>query len=325
MTRAIRIHRIGGPDVLALDDVDLPPPGRGEVRIVHGAIGVNFVDCYHRSGLYPLPALPHGLGSEAVGRVEALGDGVHGLAVGARVAYAGGLPPGSYAQARNVPAWRLVAVPDAVDDVTAAATLLKGLTAEFLVRRVFKVGPGHRVLVHAAAGGVGGLLCQWLRHVGALVVGVVSTADKRDVALASGCHHVIVRAADDVADAVARFTQGRGVDVCYDSVGKDTLRESLRCLRKRGLLVSYGNASGRPDPVALAELQDGSFFLTRPKLDDYTSTRNELLHAAEILWKLVAGGALRPRVHAVLPLAEAAAAHRLLEARTTTGAVVLTP
>lgn len=325
MTRAIRMHRTGGPEVLALDDIDLPPPARGEARVAHTAIGVNFLDCYHRSGLYPLPSLPHGLGSEGVGRVEAVGEGVHGLAVGDRVAYAGGVTPGSYAAACNVPAWRLVPVPPGVDDVALAGALLKGLTAEFLVRRVFKVGPGHRVLVHAAAGGVGGLLCQWLRHVGATVVGVVSTAAKADVARASGCHHVVVRAEDDVVDAVARFTQGRGVDVCYDSVGKDTLRESLRCLRKRGLLVSFGNASGRPEPVALAELQAGSWFLTRPTLHDYTSTRSELLHAAEVFGKLLAGGVLRPRVHAVLPLAEAATAHRLLESRATAGALVLTP
>lgn len=325
MVRTIRIHRTGGPEVLALDDVELPPPARGEARIAHTAVGVNFLDCYHRSGLYPLPELPHGLGSEAVGVVEALGDGVHGIEVGDRVAYAGGVTPGSYAAARNVPAWRLVPAPAGVDDVTLAACMLKGLTAEFLARRVFKVGPGHRVLVHAAAGGVGGLLCQWLRHVGATVVGVVSTAVKADAAYASGCHHVVVRADGDVADAVARFTQGRGVDVCYDSVGKDTLRESLRCLRKRGLLVSFGNASGRPDPVALAELQAGSFFLTRPTLHDYTSTRSELLHAAEVFGKLLAGGVLRPRVHGTMPLAEAAAAHRLLESRTTTGALVLLP
>ncbi|MBM3974120.1 MAG: quinone oxidoreductase [Planctomycetes bacterium] len=325
MVATIRIHRTGGPEVLALDDVELAPPGRGEARVAHTAIGVNFLDCYHRSGLYPLPTLPHGLGSEAVGVIEALGDGVHGLAVGDRVAYAGGVAPGSYATARNVPAWRLVPAPASVDDVTLAASLLKGLTAEFLVRRVFKIGPGHRVLVHAAAGGVGTLLCQWLRHVGATVVGVVSTAAKADAAFAAGCHQVVVRAEADVADAVARFTHGRGVDVCYDSVGKDTLRESLRCLRKRGLLVSFGNASGRPDPVALAELQAGAFFLTRPTLHDYTSTRNELLHAAEVFGKLLAGGVLRQRVHAALPLAEAAAAHRLLESRTTTGALVLLP
>ncbi|MFN9332611.1 MAG: alcohol dehydrogenase catalytic domain-containing protein, partial [Planctomycetota bacterium] len=225
MTRAIRMHRTGGPEVLALDDIDLPPPARGEARVAHTAIGVNFLDCYHRSGLYPLPSLPHGLGSEGVGRVEAVGEGGHGLAVGDRVAYAGGVAPGSYAAARNVPAWRLVPAPPGVDDVALAGALLKGLTAEFLVRRVFKVGPGHRVLVHAAAGGVGGLLCQWLWHVGATVVGVVSPAAKADVARASGCHPVVVRAADAVVAAVARFPLGRGVDVCYDSVGKDTLRE----------------------------------------------------------------------------------------------------
>ncbi|MFY9343096.1 MAG: zinc-binding dehydrogenase, partial [Planctomycetota bacterium] len=229
------------------------------------------------------------------------------------------------AAARNVPAWRLVPVPAEIDDVAAAALLLKGLTAEFLVRRVFKVGPGHRVLVHAAAGGVGTLLCPWLRHVGATVIGVVSAAAKAEVARAAGCHHVIVRDHEDVGAMVGALTGGKGVDVVYDSVGKATLRESLACLRKRGLLVSFGNASGRPDPLALSELQAGSFFVTRPTLHDYTATRPELLRAAEVLFALVAGGVLQPRVHATLPLADAVQAHQLLESRQTTGAIVLVP
>lgn len=325
MVRAVRVHAVGGPECLSVDDVDVPPPARGEVQVQHAAIGVNFLDCYQRSGLYPLPSLPHGLGSEAVGRVLGVGEGVQGLAVGERVAYAGLVTPGSYCERRNVPAWRLVPVPAAVDDVAVAALLLKGLTAEFLTRRVFKVGPGHRVLVHAAAGGVGTLLCQWLRHVGATVYGIVSTAAKAEVARAAGCHQVIVRDQDDVADVVSRMTQGKGLDVVYDSVGKATLRESLRCLRKRGLLVAFGNASGRPEPVALAELQAGSFFLTRPTLQDYTATRDELLRAAEVLFKLVLGGVLRARVDGTLPLAAAADAHRRLESRQSVGAIVLLP
>ncbi|MBL8755332.1 MAG: quinone oxidoreductase, partial [Planctomycetes bacterium] len=316
--------RTGGPEVLQLDDVALPPPARGELRLRQTAIGVNFLDCYHRSGLYPLPELPHGIGSEAVGVVEAIGDGVRGVAAGDRVAVAGGVLPGSYAEARNVPAWRVVPVPPGLDDVTVAATLLKGLTAEFLVRRVFKVGPGHRVLVHAAAGGVGLLLCQWLRHVGATVVGVVSSAEKAVIAQPF-CHRVVVRGAEDVVEVVHQMTQQKGLDVVYDSVGQATLRESLRCLRKRGLLVSFGNASGRPEPLALQELQAGSFFVTRPTLHDYTATRQELLHACEHLFERLRGGVLRARIDGTFPLAEAAAAHRRIESRASAGAIVLLP
>jgi NADPH:quinone reductase len=324
MVRCMRVHRVGGPEALVLDDVELPPPARGEVQVAHTAIGVNFLDCYQRSGLYPLPSLPHGLGSEGAGRVAAIGEGVHGFTIGDRVAYAA-VAPGSYADARNVPAWRLLPLPEGVDERTAAAAMLKGLTAEMLVRRVFKVGPGHRVLVHAAAGGVGGLLCQWLRHVGATAIGVVSTAAKEAVARAAGCQHVIVRERDDVREQVARLTQGKGLDVVYDSVGRATLRESLACLRKRGLLVSYGNASGRPDALEFAELAAGSYFVTRPTLFDYTATRPELERAADVLWKLVTGGVLRVAIDAVLPLASAADAHRRLEARQTLGAIVLEP
>jgi NADPH2:quinone reductase len=325
MVATIRIHATGGPEQLVLDEVELPPPARGEVQLRHGAIGVNFLDCYHRSGLYPLPSLPHGIGSEAVGVVAAVGEGVDGVDIGQRLACAGGVAPGAYAAARNVPAWRLVPVPEGLSDAQVAAVLLKGLTAEFLVRRVFKVGPGHRVLVHAAAGGVGLLLCQWLRHVGASVIGVVSTAAKADLARQHGCHHVVVRDGDDVAAAVGTLTQGKGVDVVYDSVGRATLRESLRCLRKRGMLVNFGNASGRPEPLALPELQAGSFFVTRPTLHDYTATRQELLRAAEVLFELVRGGVLRVHIDSTLPLAAAADAHRRLESRQSTGAIVLVP
>ena len=325
MNRAIRIHRTGGPECLQLEEVEVPGPARGEVVLRHLAIGVNFLDCYHRSGLYPVP-LPAGLGSEAVGVVEALGDGVQGVAVGDRVGYAGDVPPGAYADRRTVPAWRLVGIPAEVDDVTAAAVLLKGLTAEYLVRRVFKVGPGHRVLVHAAAGGVGSLLCQWLRHLDATVFGVVSSDEKAAAALANGCHHVAVSPREDFVAVVREITKDRGVDVVYDGVGQDTLRGSLRCLRRRGMLVSFGNASGRPGPVELAELQSGgSLFVTRPTLHDYTATRQELVAAAEALWKLVRPGVLKARLDRTFPLAAAAEAHRRLEARLSTGAMVLLP
>ncbi|MBM4063259.1 MAG: quinone oxidoreductase, partial [Planctomycetes bacterium] len=255
-----------------------------------------------------------------------LGEGVSGLAIGDRVGYAGGIPPGAYATARAVPAWRLVRVPDSVDDVAAAAVLLKGLTAEYLARRVFRIGPGHRVLVHAAAGGTGSLLCQWLRHLGATVIGVVSSPAKVEAAFANGCQHVIDGSQQDFVAAVREFTKAKGVDVVYDGTGADTLRGSMQCLRRRGLLVSFGNASGRPQAVGLGELQDaGSLFLTRPVLGDYTATRQELVNAAEVLWKLVVGSVLRPRLDRTLPLAQAADAHRRLESRQSTGAIVLLP
>ncbi|MFO1077723.1 MAG: quinone oxidoreductase [Planctomycetota bacterium] len=322
----IRIHETGGPERLWLEELPVPTPARGEVVVRHRAIGVNFLDCYHRSGLYPLPGLPSGIGSEGAGVVEAVGPGVDRLAPGARVAYAGGVAPGSYCLLRAVPAWRLVPVPDAVNDTTAAAVLLKGLTAEFLVRRLFRVGPGHRALVHAAAGGVGLLLCQWLRHLGASVFGVVSTRAKAELAAANGCHHPIVSGEEDFVAAVRAITKDKGVDVVYDSVGKATIGASMRCCKRRGTLVSYGNSSGAPDPIAPGDLmRAGSLFFTRPSLVDYTATRQELLRAAEVVFDHVAAGVLRAHVHTVLPLAEAAEAHRRLEARATTGALVLAP
>jgi NADPH:quinone reductase len=325
MVVCVRVHEAGGPEQLRVEDCALPLPGRGEVRLAHTAIGVNFVDCHHRAGRAPLPAWPHGLGIEAVGVVEALGDGVNGPPLGTRLGYAAGGAPGAYASHANVPAWRLVPVPDDVDDVTAAAVLCKGLTAEMLVRRVFKVGPGHRVLVHAAAGGVGALLCQWLRHQGAMVIGAVSSPAKAELARRSGCHQVVVTTAESVVEVVQAITQQRGLDVVYDGVGRDTFAVSLACLRKRGLLVMHGHASGLPDPIDVARLQSGSWFVTRPVLTDYTATRQELLHAAEVLWKVVRGGVLRPHVDVVLPLAEVATAHRRLEARQSAGSIVLRP
>lgn len=324
MDFGIRIHNVGGPEQMLWEPLDVPDPARGELRLRHTAVGVNFLDCYHRSGLYPLP-LPSGLGSEAVGIVEAIGDGVTHVQVGDRVAYAGGAPPGAYATARTVPAWRCLPVPDDVTDSTAAAVLLKGLTAEYLVRRVFRIGPGHRVLVHAAAGGTGSLLCQWLRHLGAVVVGTVSSPAKVEAAFANGCHQVVDTSTQDLVAEVSSFTKDKGVDVVYDGTGRDTLRPSLQCLRKRGLLVSFGNASGRPEPIDLAELQRGSWFVTRPVLLDYTATRQELTNAAEVLWKLVRPGVLRARLDSTFPLAEAAAAHRRLESRQSQGAIVLLP
>lgn len=323
MVATIRLHRTGGPGVLVLDDLALPPPARGEVAVAQTAVGVDRIDCHHRSGVEPLPGLPHGIGTVAVGVVTAVGEGVAGPVVGERVGYAGLVPPGAYASARNVPAWRCLRLPPSLDDTAAAAVLGKGLCAGLLARRVFKAGPGHRALVHAAAGGVGSLLCQWLRHVGATVVGAVSTPAKAGAALQNGCHHVVVGGPDAVVDGVQQFTRGRGVDVVYDGTGAATLRASLRCLRARGLLVAFGDVSG--SSVALAELQAGAFFLTRPTMSAYLATRAGLLRAGEQLFALLAGGVLRPRLDRALPLADAAEAHRLLEARATTGSLVLLP
>lgn len=324
MHRAFRIRRTGGSECLVLEQGPVPIPARGEVLVQHAAIGVNFVDRQQRRGEAPRDGAPAGIGVEGVGTVRAVGEGVNGIPIGARVGYAAAMPPGAYADHHVVPAWRLVPIPTPIDDVTAAAVLRKGLTAEFLVRRVFKIGPGHRVLVHAAAGATGGLVCQWLRHVGASVFGVVSTPAKVEVARANGCHHVLL-AGDDVVAGVRLVTAGKGVDVVYDGVGKDTLAMSLQCLRPRGLLVAFGEASGAPAPLDLTTLRSGSFFVTRPSLGDYTATRQELLRAAEVLFALVKGGVLRPRLEATLPLADAAQAHARLESRQNRGAIVLLP
>ncbi|MGE3173076.1 MAG: quinone oxidoreductase [Planctomycetota bacterium] len=326
MDLAIAVHEYGGPEQLRAERAAAAAPGRAEVLLRQTAVGVNFIDVYHRTGLYPLPQLPHGIGSEAVGVVEAIGPGVTGLSVGDRVGYAIGGAPGAYAVRRVVPAWRLVPLPRGIDDVTAAGLLLKGLTAEMLVRRVHRVGPRQRVLVHAAAGGVGLLLCQWLRHLGAYVIGTVSTDAKAEVAGAHGCHLPIVTTRDDFPAVVRGATKGKGVDVVYDSVGRTTFSGSLQCLRPRGLLVSFGNASGPPAPLAPAELaRHGSLFLTRPSLGDYTRTVQELRRAAAALFTVVQQGAVVPPAPRQLPLAQAAEAHRLLESRATTGPLVLVP
>lgn len=325
MTRACRIHAVGGPEVIGLEEVALPPPGPGEARVRHTAIGLNFLDTYQRSGLYPLPALPSGLGSEAAGLVEAIGSGVSEVRPGQRVAYAGG-PPGAYAEARVLRAAQLVPLPDELDDERAAAALLKGMTAEYLLRRTYRVEPGQTVLFHAAAGGVGLIACQWLKHLGATVIGTVGSEAKAELARAHGCDHAIVYTREDFAARVRELTGGAGVPVVYDSVGRSTFQGSLACLRPRGLLVSFGNASGRPEPLDPALLaQRGSLFLTRPTLADYTATRDELLQSAEALFAVIRAGAVKIAVRQRWPLAAAAEAHRALEGRQTTGASVLLP
>ncbi|HPC83980.1 MAG TPA: quinone oxidoreductase [Thermoanaerobaculaceae bacterium] len=324
MTHAIRFHAIGGPEVLRWERVVVPAPGPGEALVRHTAVGVNFIDTYHRTGLYPL-ALPSGLGMEAAGVVEAVGEGVAEVEVGQRVAYAC-LPVGAYAEARTIRADRLVPLPPGVDDRTAAAALLKGMTAQYLLRSTFRVGPGHAVLVHAAAGGVGLLACQWARHLGATVIGVVSSEAKAELALANGCHHVVVAGHEDLVARVRELTGGEGVHVVYDSVGKDTWDASLDCLRRRGMMVSFGNASGPVPPIQpLVLSRKGSLYLTRPTLMDYTATRRELLECAGELFEVLESGAVRVRIHATYPLAAAASAHRDLESRRTAGSLLLLP
>ncbi|HET6201932.1 MAG TPA: quinone oxidoreductase [Planctomycetota bacterium] len=322
---AVRIHATGGPEVLRFETIEASEPGPGEARVRQRAVGVNFIDVYHRTGLYPLPALPHGIGVEAAGVVEAVGKGVTGVAPGDRVAYAGGTP-GAYAGVRNVPADRLVPLPAGIDERIAAAALLKGMTVEYLIRRAFRVERGRTVLFHAAAGGVGLIACQWLAHLGATVVGTVGTEEKAKLALAHGCAHAIVYAREDFVARVREITGGRGVPVVYDSVGKTTFEGSLACLAPRGTLVSFGNASGPVAPFDPLELaRRGSLFLTRPTLKDYTATREELLACAAALFDVIRSGAVRVLVGRTGPLREAAEAHRALEGRRTTGSLLLVP
>ncbi|MFP4129739.1 MAG: quinone oxidoreductase family protein [Halorhodospira sp.] len=323
MPRAIRIQAHGGPEQLECAELAVPEPGPGEARLRQAACGVNFIDCYHRSGLYPLPQLPHGIGVEACGVVEAVGPGVRDVVEGDRVAYAAP-PPGAYAEARVVPADRLIPVPDEISDAVAGGTTLRGLTAWLLLHRAFRVRRGHTLLVHAAAGGVGQILCQWADYLGATVIGTVGDSDKAQVAAEHGCHHPVVYTRDDFREKVEAITGGRGVDVAYDSVGAATFEASLDCLRPRGLMVSYGNASGAPPAIEPGLLgRKGSLFLTRPVLFDYVADRQDLLEGAAAYYDAVTQGVVEPRVGRSYPLEGAAQAHRDLEARATTGASVL--
>jgi len=324
MSLIIRIHRTGGPEVLQLEDAVVGDPGPGQVKLRHTAVGLNFIDTYHRTGHYPLQ-LPSGLGMEAAAVVSAVGPGVEGLHVGQRVAYASG-PLGAYAEERLFPAERLVPIPDGVTDRQAAAVLLKGLTAQYLVRRTHVVKAGETVVVHAAAGGVGLLLCQWLRHLGATVIGSVGTAEKAEVARANGCQHPLVL---DVASPghfvqqVVEITQGAKASVVYDSIGKDTLLMSLDCLAPFGLLALFGSSSGAPPPLDLGLLgPKGSLFVTRPTLVTYAAKRTDLLNGAAEVFDLVQRGVLKVHINQEYPLRAAAQAHRELEGRRTTGSSV---
>jgi NADPH2:quinone reductase len=309
MTHAIRIHTHGGPEVMQWEDVPTPEPGPGEAVVQHQAVGLNYIDVYFRTGLYKAP-LPATIGMEGAGTITALGAGVTDLKVGDRVAYAGG-PIGAYATARSIAADRLVPLPDAIDFKTAAAMMLQGMTAQYLLRSTFRVQTGQTILVHAAAGGVGLILCQWAKHLGATVIGVVSTEEKAALARAHGAAHVIVGTAD-IPGEVKRITGGAMVPVVYDSIGRDTFMSSLDSLAPRGLMVSYGNAKG-------------SLFLTRPSLATYTARRADLLASAKDLFDVVASGAVSIRVNQSFALKDAAAAHIALESRKTTGSTVLIP
>lgn len=324
MNHAIRIHEHGGPEQLVWEEVPLPAPKPGEALVRQHAVGLNYIDVYFRTGLYKLPALPAVIGMEGAGVVEAVGEGVSEVAVGDRVAYATG-PVGAYAEARSIKADRLVPIPDAVGFETAAAMMLQGMTAQYLLRTTHRVQQGETILVHAAAGGVGLIMCQWARHLGATVIGTVSTAAKAELARAHGCEHVVL-AGEDLPAAVKKITGGAMLPVVYDSVGKDTFLTSLDCLRPLGLMVSYGNASGAVPPVDIGILAaKGSLYLTRPTLASYTTRREELLAVAKDLFDVVASGAVRINVNQRYPLKDAALAHRELEARKTTGSTVLIP
>lgn len=324
MTRAIRIHETGGPEVMRLEDVEVEPPAEGEVQLRHTAIGINFIDVYDRTGLYPQP-LPGGLGREGAGVVTALGRKVRDFKVGQRVAYVVS-KPGSYCDVRNVPASRVVRVPAGVTDEQAAVLMLKGMTACYLLRNTYAVKRGDAIVVHAAAGGVGSLLAQWGRALGATVVGVVGSAEKEKLARQNGCKHVLVRGRDEIAATVKKLTKGQGAHVVYDGVGNDTFFESLDCLRKRGLMVSYGSSSGPVAPFAPTELvKRGSLFLTRPTLFDYTAERADLERIARETFAAVRKRWVKIRINQRYPLAEAPRAHQELEGRKTTGASVLIP
>ena len=325
MPHAVTIQRTGGPEVLRYQEIDLSKPGPGEIRIAQGAIGLNFIDVYHRTGLYPLPSLPAVIGMEAAGVIDAVGQGVSDLNVGDRVAYAS-QPPGAYTGSRIIAADRVVKLPEGISDQQAAGMMLQGMTVQYLIRSTYRVQAGETVLFHAAAGGVGLIACQWLKHLGATVIGTVGSEEKAALAAAHGCDHTILYRAENFVERVKEITDGVGVPVVYDSVGKDTFEGSLDCLQSRGLMVSFGNASGpvpKFDPALLS--QKGSLFLTRPTLMHYTAQREDLLASARELFEIVGSGAVKIEVKQTYPLREAAQAHRDLEARKTTGSTVLIP
>ena len=323
MNHAIRVHEYGGPEKMVWEEVPRPGPRSGEALVRQEAVGLNYIDVYFRTGLYKAPSLPVTIGMEGAGVVEAVGDSVTDLKPGDRVAYAGAL--GAYAEARCVNADRLVRIPDGIDSTQAAAMMLQGMTAQFLVRRCHRVRPGETILLHAAAGGVGLILCQWAKHLGATVIGVVSTPEKAELIRAHGAAHALLTS-ENIPARVKEITGGAMVPVVYDSVGRDTFATSLDCLAPLGLMISFGNASG---PVSVPDLgilaAKGSLFVTRPTLNTYTAKREDLLASAKELFEVVQGGAVQIRVNQTYPLKDAAEAHRALEARKTTGSTVFLP
>lgn len=325
MTKAIVIHETGGSEQLKFETVADAPPTKGQARVRHKAIGVNYIDIYHRTGLYTLPSYPSGIGLEAAGVVEAVGEGVSEVAVGDRVTYAGGAV-GAYSEARNIAADRLVKLPDAISDEQAAGMLLKGMTVEFLTLRAYPVKAGQTVLWHAAAGGVGLIACQWLAHRGVRVIGTVSSDEKAKLARAHGCAETIIYTREDFAARVLELTSGQKVPVVYDSVGKSTFLGSLDCLQPRGMYVGFGNASGKTEPFDIAQLASkGSLYLTRPTLFTYTAARSDLLASAAALFDVVAAGAVKINITERFALAEARKAHDLLESRRSQGSILLMP
>ncbi len=325
MVHAVTIEAHGGPENLNWTEVKLTPPAAGEVRLRQTAVGLNYIDVYHRTGLYPVPSLPAVIGMEGAGEVTEVGEGVEDIAVGDRVAYA--TPPlGAYAQARNIPADRVVKIPDKIDDRTAAAIMLQGMTARYLLRETYKVGPQTVMLFHAAAGGVGLIACQWACHLGATIIGTVGSEEKAQLAREHGCTHTINYRTEDFVTRVRELTQGQGCDVVYDSVGKDTFPASLDCLKPRGLWVSFGNASGAITAFDIGVLAaKGSLFATRPTLMNYTQDRKDLLTSANDLFDVVQNGAVKININQTFDLKDAAEAHRQLEARRTTGSTILIP
>ena len=325
MVKAVRMHEAGGPEVLHYEDVGLPDPGPGDALVRHEAIGLNYIDVYHRTGLYPVPSLPWPIGMEGAGTVEAVGEGVTEVTPGMRVAYASPPPPGAYSEARVMPAGSLVELPADISFEQGAAMMLQGMTVEYLIRRTYPVKAGETVLVHAAAGGVGLIQCQWLKHLGVTVIGTVGSEEKAELARAHGCDHPVLYRTEDFAARVMEITDGQGVPVVYDSIGADTLEGSLNSLARLGTLASFGNASGPITDFNLARLAPKSAYITRPTLFGYNATRAELEDSAGALFDVVRSGAVKIEIHQTYPLADAAQAHRDLEARKTTGSTILTP
>ncbi|WP_341365206.1 quinone oxidoreductase [Thalassospira sp. SN3W] len=324
MTKAFRFYETGGSDVLRFEDVEVGAPSTGEVRLRQEAIGLNYIDIYFRSGVYPAPSLPSGLGLEGSGVIEAVGDGVADLAVGDRVAYAA-QPLGAYAEARVMPAKGLVKIPDGISFDLAAAAMLQGMTAQYLLRRTYHVKKGDTILIHAAAGGVGQIVCQWAKHLGATVIGTVGSKEKAEIAKSKGCDYPILYREEKVSERVKEITNGQGVEVVYDSVGKDTFDDSLDCLKRLGMMVSFGQSSGAVPPIPLKALAPGAYFLTRPSVFQYTATREELLATANELFDVLKTGVVKIDIGATYDLADAKHAHDDLEGRKTTGSVILKP